>query len=119
MTDTDYWNYRAELERVVDGDTVDIRVDLGFRTYKKVRVRLSGVDTAEIYGVSKDSEQYERGQQQKQFVEDFLDVDGEWPIRFESSEETGKYGRWMGDLSVDGERVTEGLISTWPEVISE
>lgn len=119
MTETDYWNYRAELERVVDGDTIDIRVDLGFRTYKKVRVRLEGVDTAETYGVKKGSDEYERGKEQTRFVENFLDVEGEWPIRFESGEETGKYGRWMGDLSVDGERLTEALISEWPEVISE
>lgn len=112
----EYWSYRARLERVVDGDTVDLEVDLGFRTHKTIRVRLPNVDTAEIYGSEKDSEEYKKGIEQTKFVEDFLNVDGEWPLRFESMEESGKYGRWIGDISIDGEYLTEALISEWPEV---
>lgn len=113
MTD---WTYRAELDRVVDGDTLDLRVDLGFKAYKKIRVRLLGVDTAEIFGVSKDTDEYKRGIQQKRFVEKFLAADGDWPITFISEEESGKYGRWLGDCEVDGELLTEALMNEWPEV---
>lgn len=112
----DIWQYRAQLDRVIDGDTVDLRVDLGFKTYKKIRVRLNGVDTAEIYGTSRDSDEYKRGIEQKRFVEKFLAADGEWPLRFISEEESGKYGRWLGDCEVDGDLLTEALISEWPEV---
>jgi len=90
------WNYRAELDRVVDGDTLDISADLGFDTYKIIRVRLKGVDTAEIFGVERDSDGYKRGMKQKRFVEDFLKVDGDWPITFVSMEREGKFGRWLG-----------------------
>jgi len=119
MSNHGYWKYRAECEHVVDGDTVDIRVDLGFKTYKIVRVRLSGVDTAEIYGVEKGSDEYEKGMRQTQFVIRFLTVSGDWPITFKSEEESGKYGRWLGDLSVDGTLLTEALINEWPEVKNE
>lgn len=44
------WTYRAHVYRVVDGDTYDVAVDLGFNVYHKIRLRLRGVDTPEIYG---------------------------------------------------------------------
>lgn len=113
--DADLWAYRARLDHVVDGDTVDLTLDLGFRTYKQVRVRLAGIDTAEIYGTSKESQEYQVGMDQKAFVIDFLNRDGAWPLRFESYEETGKYGRWVGDVSVDGKSVTRALLDEWPD----
>jgi micrococcal nuclease len=111
------WTYRAQLDRVVDGDTIDLRVDLGFKTYKQVRVRLQDVDTAEIYGVHKESDEYQRGMEHKRFVQDYLDRDGEWPLRLITEEETGKYGRWLGDVRpFDGESLTDRLIEQYPEV---
>jgi len=44
------WTYRAHCYHVVDGDTFDVAVDLGFMVYHKIRIRLRGVDTPEIYG---------------------------------------------------------------------
>lgn len=44
------WKYRGRCVRVVDGDTYDILVDCGFSIYHKIRVRLRGVDTPEVYG---------------------------------------------------------------------
>lgn len=102
------YEYRAELDRAVDGDTVDLRVDLGFRTYKNIRVRLEGVDTAEIYRPS-DDEELELGREQKKFVEDFLDAEGDWPLTFNSEGESGKFGRWVGDISVNDESLVESL----------
>lgn len=46
------WNYLAHCYRVVDGDTYDLTVDLGFNIYHKIRVRLKGVNTPEIYGAN-------------------------------------------------------------------
>jgi len=113
------WEYRARLEEVVDGDTIDLKLELGFDTYKIIRVRLKGVDTAEIFGVEHDSDGYERGMQQKRFVEEFLEADEEWPIKFISKERKGKFGRWLGDMEVDEELLTEALIREWPEVEKE
>lgn len=114
---TDYWNFRAQVEEVIDGDTVDLLVDQGFRDYQSVRVRLKDVDTAEIYGTKKGSDEYEKGMKQKRFVEDFLSTDTEdaWPVRLESHRETGKYGRWIGDISVNGESLTDAIVQGWPE----
>ena len=44
------WEYKGKVVRVVDGDTFDIVVDLGFNIYHQIRVRLRGVDTPEVYG---------------------------------------------------------------------
>ena len=62
------YEYRAELKRVVDGDTYDFTVDLGFRVSKDIRIRMLGVDTAETYGVKKESDEYKRGMEHKQWV---------------------------------------------------
>lgn len=44
------WNYKAHCTRVVDGDTYDVTVDLGFNILHKIRLRLRGVDTPEVFG---------------------------------------------------------------------
>lgn len=116
--DQQYWTYRAKLDRVVDGDTIDLKVDLGFRTYKEVRVRLEGVDTAEIYGVPKGSTEYKKGMEQKQYAMAYLsNHEGEWPLHFVSKEESGKYGRWIGDIRAPDQNKTlaEAIVAQWPE----
>lgn len=113
---SDYREYPAKLERVVDGDTMDLTVDVGFRTYKKIRVRIRDIDTREIYGTEKDSEEYQVGMEQKEFAEEFLDREGEWPLTVRTMhEERGKYGRWMAILFAGDERYSEKLIEKWPE----
>ena len=85
------WHYQAKLVRVIDGDTVDLMIDLGFYHYVKVRVRLEGIDTPE------------RGQdgwsEATQFVvEWFARYNGECEV---VTEKTGKYGRWLGTIKHD------------------
>ena len=70
------YRYRAELDRVVDGDTLDVVIDLGFYIRIKERIRLEGVDTPEIYGVPQDSEEYRRGMEAKKYVERRLNENG-------------------------------------------
>ena len=55
------YRYRAKLVRVVDGDTIDLDIDLGFYIRITERVRLEGVNTPEIFRVKKESEEYKRG----------------------------------------------------------
>lgn len=88
------YEYRAELERVVDGDTYDFRVDLGFHVSKQIRVRMLGVNTAETYGVKKDTEEYQKGMKEKRFVEDWFSSADDVIIRTEK-DGRGKYGRWL------------------------
>lgn len=121
------WEYQARLDDtrtgVVDGDTIDLRVDLGFYTDRRIRVRLQGVDTAEIFGVGKDSEEYAAGTEHKQFVTEWLATartqhDGAWPLVVVTETRTGKYGRWVGTIErkADGAVLNEDLIVEYPSV---
>ena len=95
------YQYKAKLIRVVDGDTIDFEVDLGFRVKKDVRVRLVGVNTPEIYSVKKDSEEYQEGMKAKQFVENWIEnnKNEDGYIRLATLKgKTGKYGRWLADV---------------------
>jgi micrococcal nuclease len=51
----DLWTYRAVVLRVVDGDTFDARIDLGFHTFREERLRLVGVDAPEMRGATRDA----------------------------------------------------------------
>jgi len=96
--------------RVVDGDTYDFEVDLGFHVFTRIRVRMLGVDTAETYGVKKESEEYQNGIEQKRFVEDWFDVSDEIFIETEKDEQ-GKYGRWLARVyNESGESLNVALI---------
>jgi len=92
-------NYYATLDRVVDGDTLDITVDLGFRICTKVRVRLAGLDTPETYGVKKESEEYQKGMAAKEFVENWFASKAPNRFLIESEKLQGKYGRWIVTVS--------------------
>lgn len=105
----DFYKYRAELVRVVDGDTYDFDVDLGFYTTKRIRVRMIGVDTHETYGVSHDSEEYALGLREKEFVEDWFDAQDEIVVETDK-DGTGKYGRWLALVHGDSECLNDVLI---------
>lgn len=113
------WEYQCRVENVVDGDTLDLLVDTGFRQRYAARVRLTGVDTAEVYGVSKDSEEYADGIEHAEFVDEWVADSGsaEWPF-IVRTRTTGKYGRWLATLErkTDGEVLNEALIVEFPEV---
>lgn len=94
------YKYFATVDRVVDGDTLDVMVDLGFKLNKKVRVRLSGVDTAETYGVSHDSEEYRAGKRQEEFTREWLENSEYICVR---TREKGKYGRWIATVTNETE----------------
>jgi micrococcal nuclease len=110
------YEYRAELERVVDGDTYDFTVDLGFRVQKKIRIRMLDIDTAETYGVEKESDEYKRGMEHKRFVEDWFDSAEEIRVKTEKDEK-GKYGRWLARVyNEDGKMLNAALMDEYPEV---
>lgn len=116
----EHWIFPARLERVVDGDTFDFALDLGFRTYKQVRVRLYGVDTNEIYGTEEESDEYQRGLNQKLWVEGWFDRVSnieEWPLLVSTADDTGPYARWPGLVrDRNGNSLREHLIDAYPDV---
>lgn len=101
------YRYKVDVTRVVDGDTVDVDVDLGFgMTYKKQRVRMVGIDTPESR--TRDLEEKFYGKQSKYFLESLLE-DKEVQL---VSHDKGKFGRILGELFiVDSEPLKDGLIN--------
>ena len=103
------YNFRVtEINRVVDGDTIDVTIDLGFDLYKKERVRVAGVDTPEKR--TRDLEEKALGldatQWLKEKLEGAIDGDDELTIRTELKGGVGKYGRLLGWLYVGDEQVS-------------
>ena len=91
--------YSAKLQRVVDGDTCDALIDLGFDTWVKKRIRFYGVDTWESR--TRNKEEKVKGLAAKAYVKDLLENsdDGKFSI---ISHGVGKYGRVLGELFVKG-----------------
>lgn len=102
--------YRAVVNRVIDGDTIDVTIDLGFNITSTHRVRLLGVDTPEIFH-PKDSAERELGLQAKAFLENAV---AEKTILIRTVlDKTDKYGRILGYIWIPGEPTTinEQLLS--------
>ena len=112
------YNFRVtKINRVVDGDTIDVTIDLGFELYKKERVRVAGVDTPEKR--TRDKEEKELGIDATNWLKDKLNEtikgDEELIIRTELKGGVGKYGRLLGwlyvgdsDISLNEQMITEG-----------
>jgi micrococcal nuclease len=93
------YTYRAVVGRVVDGDTLDVNIDLGLRVWLHMqRLRLKGIDTPETFGVKRDSEEYKKGLKAKQFVEDWVQANGSEIYIKTDKDKTGKYGRWVCEI---------------------
>ena len=97
------YNFRVtEINRVVDGDTIDVTIDLGFDLYKKERVRIAGVDTPEKR--TRDLEEKALGidatNWMKEQLEEAINGESELTIRTELKGGMGKYGRLLGWLYV-------------------
>jgi len=88
------YEYNAVIVKVVDGDTLDVLVDLGLEIFKKLRVRLYGIDTPEVYGVKHDSEEYAEGKKASDFVKKLLPQGTKVTIRT-IKDKRGKYGRYL------------------------
>ena len=96
------------MNRVLDGDTIDVTIDLGFDLFKKERVRVAGVDTPEKR--TRDLEEKALGIDAtnwlKKELEDVLDGDDELIVRTELHGGVGKYGRLLGWLYVGDDEVS-------------
>ena len=98
------YKYNAKLDRVVDGDTVDALVDLGFDTWKKVRIRMQGMNAPESR--TRDLEEKAKGIAAKIRLEELLGS-GKFVLQ---SMGVGKYGRCLGILYVDEININKTLI---------
>jgi len=90
------YEYPCKIVRVVDGDTVDVDIDLGFSHWiHNERIRLYGVDTPECR--TRDAEEKAAGLLAKAFVEDALHIGGTYTLQ---TREKGKFGRFLGVIFV-------------------
>ena len=106
----------TEINRVVDGDTIDVTIDLGFDLYKKERVRVAGVDTPEKR--TRNLEEKALGIDATKWLKEKLDStiagDDELTIRTELVGGVGKYGRLLGWLYIG-----DGNVSLNEKMIEE
>ena len=91
------YEYKAIVERVVDGDTIDVIIDLGFKTWKKVRVRMEGINTPESR--TRDLEEKKRGLAAKDRLVEILKYNNnECTLKVSG---VGKFGRAIASVYVD------------------
>ena len=91
--------YSCKLVRVVDGDTADAMIDLGFNVWVKNRIRFMGVDAWESR--TRNKEEKVKGLAAKAYVKDLLENSDEGKFLLKSHG-VGKYGRVLGELFVKG-----------------
>ena len=112
VSESKMYEYKCELDRVVDGDTVDVDIDLGFGVWlKKERVRIMGIDTPE----SRTSDKIEKifGKAASARLKELIEEDCILCTTKDRSgeDERGKFGRVLGDFRLsDGRMVTKVLI---------
>ena len=110
------YEYRARIVRVIDGDTVKAEVDLGFHISSRMTMRLFGINTPEIKGVSRPE-----GLAARDFLIQLIDTythdTGELTIRTQK-DATEKYGRLLATLLADNVNLNEALIAAGHAVVA-
>jgi len=89
------YEYEITVLRVVDGDTIDAQIDLGFHTHRNIRVRLYGINTPEVR--TRDAEEKVRGKAASARVSELLDKADKIILK---SHGVGKFGRCLGELTL-------------------
>ena len=92
--------YSCKLVRVVDGDTCDAMIDLGFEVWVKKRIRFAGVDTWESR--TRNLEEKKKGLEAKAYTKKMLEESNEGKFTLKSHG-LGKYGRVLGEIFLKGE----------------
>jgi len=96
---------RVTILNIVDGDTVDVMLDLGFKIYYEMRLRLAGIDTPELR--SSDPKERTRARLVKEFVESRLSNTDNIVVE---TFKAGKFGRYLAEFFVNGESLNEELV---------
>ena len=100
------FEYKCVITKIIDGDTVDVDIDLGFDCWlRKQRIRLYGIDTPESRTRDKQEKRY--GLAAKRFVLDFIPVGSSAILK---TKQKGKYGRYLGDLKVGSKWLCKALL---------
>ena len=99
-----YEYYVRKVENVVDGDTIDVLIDLGFDILFQSRVRLAGIDTPESR--TKDLKEKTLGLESKEYLKKALKAAKSVVIKTEKMDSSEKYGRILGWVYINGDTVS-------------
>lgn len=109
------YTYKAEVTRVVDGDTIDVMIDLGFATFTKARLRFARINAPEIRPRKKNFPtekarlaEKSRGLVAKELIKNFIEVNKN-QVTIETTKK-GKYGRWIAEIWVLGANLSDLLL---------
>lgn len=105
LSEQDLYTYKCAVTNIVDGDTVDVMVDLGMDMYHQARIRLSGIDTYEVRG-----EEREQGLLAKEFLGFLLEENPDPLFLRTVKDRKGKYGRYLGELYLADGRCVNKLL---------
>lgn len=105
------FTYRATPVRVIDGDTLEVDIDLGFRVMIRQRLRLLGLNTPELH--DKDIELRKRATDARIFVLGWINkaMGTQWPIIVKTAK-SDKYGRWLAEVYYGDECLNALLIES-------
>ena len=110
MSSSNLFHYRAVVDRVVDGDTIDVTLDLGFDIQMKGRVRFHGINAPESR--TRDAVEKQKGLAAKRYVEDWTGGLENRVIIQTSLDDRGKFGRILGRiLNNEGECLNDEMVS--------
>jgi micrococcal nuclease len=105
------YEYQCKIVRVVDGDTVDVDIDLGFGLWKKnQRIRMYGIDTPESR--TRDLEEKKYGIMAKEIVKKYL-PEGSVQVLVTKKDKAGKFGRILGEFKIKNASLNEWMIKNY------
>tara|TARA_R100000664_G_scaffold11765_2_gene19018 strand:- start:6512 stop:6940 length:429 start_codon:yes stop_codon:yes gene_type:complete len=105
------YEYACNVERVIDGDSLILSIQLGFSISYRSSVRLFAIDTPESR--TRDLDEKARGKLAKEFLEDTINSGKDIVIKTELKDSRGKFGRVLGTLYVDGLNVNQALVDNY------
>ncbi len=100
------YKYKANLLKVIDGDTIDAQIDLGFGIFVNKRIRLWGIDAPEVK--TRDMKEKKRGKLAKKRLKSILEQNnGKFSL---FSKGFGKFGRCLGEIFIENQSINNLLI---------
>mgnify|MGYP003114276823 CR=1 FL=1 len=105
------YEYSCTVDRVVDGDTIDVILDLGFDILYRSRVRLYGIDTPESR--TRDKDEKVRGKLASKFLQNAIDIGNKVVIETKLKDSKGKFGRVLGNVIIDGVNINQKMIDNY------
>ena len=109
------YQYKSIIQKVVDGDTLEIAIDLGLTVWiHDERIRLYGINTPEVYGVKKGSPEWELGNKASNFVKSVLKEKDEIIVET-IKDKKEKYGRYLALVYL---RIDQAILTGLPDIRS-